>query len=172
MMPFEPAVPAVRTPRVITGRFVLITFIAFFGTIAIVNGIMMTLALTTMPGLEVRNSYDASQGYNGELAAMREQAARGWRVDVTLKLTNGTAPVSVELKDGSGTAVTGLALSARLSHPASRKGDHAIDLNEVSPGRYIAAIPDVARGAWDLSIEARRGDTRQYTSRSRVFLTE
>lgn len=171
-MPFEPAAPVERKPRVITGRFVLIAFITFFGTIALVNGIMMTLAYKTMPGLEVRNSYDASQGYNGELAAMREQAARGWKADIVLKLAKGAAPVSVEIKDGSGAAVTGLDLSARLSHPASRQGDLAVDLTETAPGRYAAAFTDVSRGAWDLVIEARRGDVRQYTSRGRVFLTE
>jgi hypothetical protein len=35
-----------REPRPITGRFVLIAFIAFFGVIAAVNGVMMTYAIT------------------------------------------------------------------------------------------------------------------------------
>lgn len=171
-MPFEPAAPVARAPRQITGRFVLIAFVAFFGTVALVNGIMMTLAIRTMPGLDARNGYDASQRYNGEIAAMRDQTARGWRADVTLKLAGRAAPVTVELKDASGKVLSGLGLSARLSHPADRKIDHLIDLKETAPGRYSAAFPDVTRGAWDVIIEARRGDERLYTSRNRVFLTE
>lgn len=171
-MPYEPVAPVARVPRPITGRFVLIAFIAFFGTIALVNGIMMTLAYRTMPGLDVRNGYDASQRYNGEIAAMRDQAARGWKADMTLKLTGQTAPVAIELRDASGTAMTGLGLSARLSHPADRKVDQLVDLTETGPGRYEATFQNVNRGTWDVVIEARRGNERLYTTRNRMFLTE
>lgn len=171
-MPFEPAAPVARPPRQITGRFVLITFIAFFGTIALVNGIMMTLAIRTMPGLDVRNGYDASQRYNGEIAAMRDQAARGWIAETTLKLNGAEAAVTIEIRDASGKPVAGLGVSTRLSHPADRKVDHQVVLNESAPGRYAAVFADVTRGAWDLVIDARRGDERVYASRNRVFLSE
>ena len=41
---------AVATGRPITGRFVLICLIAFFGMIIAVNVIMMRFALETLPG--------------------------------------------------------------------------------------------------------------------------
>lgn len=172
LMPYEPQAPVLRAPRKITGRFVLVAFILFFGTIGAVNGVMMTLAFQTMPGLDVRNGYDASQRYNGEISAMRDQATRGWAADVGLILRGTDAPVSVMLADAGGQPVNGLELSARLSHPADRKIDHEIKLVQAPDGSYRGNFANVTRGAWDISVDARRGDTRVYTSRSRVFLTE
>ncbi|MFY8154383.1 MAG: FixH family protein, partial [Hyphomicrobiales bacterium] len=88
----SPAGQAPRPPRPLTGRFVLILCVAFFGIVAAVNGVMMTYAITTMPGLDAANGYVASQRLNREFDAMRQQAARGWKADVAVALRNGDAP--------------------------------------------------------------------------------
>ena len=161
-----------REPRPITGRFVLIAFIAFFGVIAAVNGVMMTYAITTMPGLDVANGYVASQGMNREIDAMRQQAERGWKADVAVSLKNRAVPVSLTLTDRDGRLVTGLAATARLAHPAITTADHIGPLSESSPGVYGAVIPDVQAGGWTLVIEASRNGERVFASRNRITLTE
>ncbi|WP_204268087.1 FixH family protein, partial [Escherichia coli] len=55
--------------RPITGRFVLITTIAFFAVVITVNMVMMRLAITTLPGTEVDSAYSASLAYQNEIAA-------------------------------------------------------------------------------------------------------
>jgi nitrogen fixation protein FixH len=175
IMPYdatETAAMSVRAARPITGRFVLITFMAFFGVIAAVNAVMMTLAIRTMPGLDVKNGYVASQAMNGEFDAMQKQAERGWAVDAVVGLKAGQAPVSVRFMDRSKVPVQGLEVHARLAHLALTRADHAATLIEIYPGRYAADVPDIQPGGWTLVIEASRNGERVFISRNRVVLTE
>jgi nitrogen fixation protein FixH len=63
--------------RELTGGKVLAIFVGAFGVIIAVNLFMAYSALSTFPGLEVQNSYVASQGFNARLA---KQRALGWDV--------------------------------------------------------------------------------------------
>jgi len=161
-----------REPRPITGRFVLVSLILFFLVIFGVNGTMMALAIKTMPGVDVRNSYEASQRFNRDIAAAREQAARGWAADASLRLKGAVAAITLDMRDDKGMAIGGLDVSARLIHPATHAEDHVAKMASAGAGRYVAELADVQRGAWDLVIEASREGARVFTSRSRVFLTE
>ena len=174
-MPYEvmePAVMPARETRPLTGRFVLITFIAFFGVIGAVNAVMMTLAIRTMPGLDVKNGYVASQAMNREIDAMRLQADRGWKVEVAVRLKDRLAPVSVSLFDRDGKPVIGLSVTARLAHPALTRADHSAALIERRPGVYRADFPDVQAGGWTFAVEADREGERVFSSRNRILLTE
>ncbi len=168
----SPAGQAPRPPRPLTGRFVLILCVAFFGIVAAVNGVMMTYAITTMPGLDAANGYVASQRMNREFDAMRQQAERGWKADVAVALRNGDAPVSLALTDRDGRPVTGLAVTARLAHPALTRADHIGLLTETGPGLYAAVVPRVQPGAWTLVLEAERAGQRVFASRNRIMLKD
>ena len=61
----------------ITGFKVLMFAVAAFGTIIAVNVFMAYKAVSTFPGLEVANSYVASQTFDADRAA---QEALGWKV--------------------------------------------------------------------------------------------
>jgi nitrogen fixation protein FixH len=172
IMPLDAVQPSGRQVRPITGRFVLIIFIAFFGVIFAVNGVMMTLAIRTMPGLDVKNGYVASQVMNGELAAMRQQTERGWKADIIVRQSNGAASVSFRLSDRDGTTVNGLDAKARLAHPALTRADHIAAMIEVAPGHYVAQWPDVSPGAWTIVVEAGRGGERLFATRNRIVLSE
>ncbi|MGL4636126.1 MAG: FixH family protein [Beijerinckiaceae bacterium] len=168
----EPHVVPARSARPITGRFVLVAFISFFVVIALVNAVMMTLAIRTMPGLDVKNGYVASQAMNGEIMAMRQQSERGWKADIAVELKGAEAPVSLFLVDRSGVPVTGLEAKARLAHPALTRADHNASLIEERPGKYVTQFADIPPGAWTLIVEAGRNGERLFVSRNRVVLTE
>ena len=61
--------------REITGRHVLLGMVGAFGVIITVNVVMAWQAVSTFPGLEVKNSYVASQTFDAERKA---QLALGW----------------------------------------------------------------------------------------------
>ena len=63
--------------RELTGRHVLLITLCAFGVIILVNLVMAVMAVGTFPGLEVKNSYVASQNFDRERAA---QQALNWRV--------------------------------------------------------------------------------------------
>ena len=79
-----------------TGPKVLAIMLAAFGTVIAVNLTLAWSAVSTFPGLEVKNSYVASQNFNAELAA---QQALGWDVsadvwtgdELVLSITGPTA---------------------------------------------------------------------------------
>lgn len=62
----------------LTGRHVLAITLAAFGVIIAVNVLMAVKAVRTFPGLEVANSYVASQSFDRDRAV---QTALGWRVE-------------------------------------------------------------------------------------------
>ncbi|MGL4441904.1 MAG: FixH family protein [Bosea sp. (in: a-proteobacteria)] len=168
----RPSSTVAKPPRPVTGRFVLFCCIAFFGTIAAVNAVMMTLAIRTMPGLDVANGYVASQSMNREIETMRSQTERAWTADIAAGLKDGVTPVSVSLTDKAGQPVTGLSVTVRLAHPALTRADHTSMLIERRPGLYAADFSDVQAGAWTLVVEANQRGERVFASRNRIILAE
>jgi len=161
-----------RSARPITGRFVLASLVIFFGVVFAVNGVMMTLAIRTMPGLDAKNGYVASQAMNAELAAMRLQAERGWRADIAAQLDGGLTRVSVSLTGKDGQPLTGLEVDARFAHPAFVRADQAAALVEHRPGFYVATLAGVSPGGWTIVVEASRNGERVFASRDRIILKD
>lgn len=148
----------------VTGRFVLITTVLFFLVVASVNGIMMTLAIKTFPGIDAKNGYEKSQNYNKEIAAARAQAERGWVSGFsTLPGTEATT-MSFSLKDRDGAPVTGLGVEAQISHPTDKRRDHTFALREVRPGFYEGNEKGLTAGSWKVRIVATRGEEQMFVS--------
>src|SRR5262249_27469984 len=155
----------------LTGRTVLLSILAFFAVIIGVNVTMMTLAIKTLPGTEVDNAYGAGLAYNREISAAQTQDARGWRVAAHVeRKPDGHGSIDIEAHDASGSPLTGLAFSARLSRPTDQRADHRIALTERERGVYRGTAENVSAGQWDLVIEADRGSERVFLSRNRLLL--
>lgn len=154
----------------LTGRWVLALVVLFFGAIFAVNGAMVYYALSTFPGLEVASSYKAGQDYESEIAAGRDQAARGWRVDGDVVPQGSGARIAFHFADAAGADLHGLAVAIRLVHAVDPTHDHAATLVETGSGLYAAALPDVPDGHWRLSVEARRDGERLFKSRNELLL--
>lgn len=173
-MPVELPPPAplpVEKPG-LTGRHVLIALVLFFAVIFAVNITMMTLAIRTMPGAEVRSSYDASQRFNRELDAIAAQDRRGWRVEIAAKGLRSGDTLGVEVRDRSGEVLEGLTLQARFERPIDASQDRQIAFGGLGGGRYSASVPELAAGQWALTVEIDRGGERQFVSRQRIVIRE
>lgn len=173
-MPIDlPALPpAPRAPFRLSGRFVLFAMIGFFAVVAGVNAVMMTIAIRTMPGVDVKSAYETSQRFNQEIARMRAQGERGWHVDADLRREGGAEVVAVSFADKAGRPVVGLSVDVRLEHPARRGSDRQVALAEIAPGRYQAQLSDLPAGAWTLVLSAQRDGAAVFDTRSRVMLKD
>jgi nitrogen fixation protein FixH len=159
------------TSGTISGRAVLLSLLAFFGVVIGANVVMATLAISTMPGLEVDNPYLAGIKYNAEISAAREQAARAWRMTSHVdRDADGRAIVKVEARDRDGTPLTGLAVTVRLARPTDKRADRTVAPTERGGGSYFGKTADVVSGVWDLEFEADRGDRRMFRSKNRITL--
>ena len=157
--------------RPLTGRKVLLMIVAFFGVVFAVNGLMMKLAIQTLPGTEVDSAYSASLAYENEIAAARDQDARAWKVDAHIQRRAGTgAEVRVEVHDSSGLPVSGLRFLSRFERPTDRRIDQAIELAAAGDGIYLGDTAAIMPGQWELVLEGVAGGRRLFLSKNRILL--
>jgi nitrogen fixation protein FixH len=154
----------------INGWHVLFGMIAFFVAVSAVNGVMIYKAVQTFSG-ETPDAYRAGLAYNDRIAEERRQEQLGWK-EVS-KFDDATGKFSIALQDRDGLGVDGLQITAMVSRPATDRADHTITLAAAGSGSYVAVLPDLAEGAWELSLSANRaGDARRdvvYRSKVRLW---
>jgi len=98
--------PNADRPRELTGRAVLMWFIAFFGVVFAINGIMVKAATSTFGGVETQSSYKAGLQFEHEAARARAQDDLHWRVEGHVaRNAAGAAALDVSVRDASGKPV-------------------------------------------------------------------
>jgi nitrogen fixation protein FixH len=159
-----------KAPRELTGKTVLICFVAFFGIVAAVNAIMIHAAVTTFAGTETASSYKAGLSYKDDEAAAASQARLNWQVDGRIALArSGEAALTVEVRDLSRAPVYGIEIAARLAHPLNARLDRDFVLSRAADGSFRGAT-DATAGQWTLTLDVMRNGDRVYRTRSRVVL--
>lgn len=151
--------------RPITGRFVLICFLSFFGVIFVANFFLVRAAVTSFGGVETESSYKAGLAFRQESEAAQAQVARHWQVEAHL----ASSALDIVARDANGVPLTGLDLTVRLHHPTDRRFDEAVDAVPAGAGRW-RAHPDVTPGQWDLVIELSKDGERQFRSVNRLVV--
>src|SRR5262245_1621977 len=92
------------------GRHVLLTLVAFFGVMLIVNGIFVYYAITTFGGGDTSNPYQKGLHYNDTIAEAARQSERGWVA--TLAYADGR--IALKLKDRQDQPVRGVRLEGSV----------------------------------------------------------
>jgi nitrogen fixation protein FixH len=151
------------TPKEFTGRKMLLVMVAFFGVIITVNLFLAFSAVSTFPGLEVENSYVASQQFNKRAAAQR---ALGWRVQFTRE---GNELV-LNLQDRDGNEVIPASISAVIGRPTFAGDDITLDFRLV--GNEYRAKVDLAPGPWRLFLDAVAQDGTLYKKRLQLVVDQ
>jgi nitrogen fixation protein FixH len=142
--------------RPITGKHVLAVAVGAFGIIISVNLLLAWNAIRTFPGVEVQNSYVASQGFNTRLAAQR---ALGWQTRV--EVAEGELRLYVTAPDGRPAAVE--TLTATLGRATHTRDDTRPAFRRI-PGGF-AAPADLAPGNWNLRMVATSVDGTEFQQR-------
>lgn len=133
------------TPRILTGRHVAMIFVSGFAVIISVNLWLAYSAINTFPGLEVRNSYIASQKFDEKREA---QAALGWSI---LAQTRGE-DVYLSITDVKGQPVEVASLTATLGRATHVRDDQSPAF--VFDGKHYVAPAQLAEGNWNIRMEA------------------
>jgi nitrogen fixation protein FixH len=155
--------------RPLTGRKVMALLAGFFGVMLLANFIMARAAVKTFSGLDTDNPYDTGLAYNQDIAAARAQAALGWSVELTRTPDGKATQLTAAVKDKVGQPVTGLDVSMRFLHPATRQFDHAILADAIAEGVY-AGSASLAPGRWEVEIDFNRKGERQFRSRNQLTI--
>lgn len=148
-----------KKPREFTGRHMLMVFVGAFAVIISVNIALAVNAVKTFPGLEVKNSYVASQEFNVRKTA---QESLGWSVYASA----AGGQVKLEITDRNGLPVEVAKLSATLGRATHVQDDQSPDFQ--FNGQAYVAPADLDAGNWNIRMIAR--DKSGIEFRQRVIL--
>ena len=143
------------TERRITGYHVLIGFVLAFGVIISVNFYLAFSAVKTFPGLEVKNSYVASQAFNERKAA---QEALGW--EITADHRDGLLMLSINDEYGP---VEVQSLTATLGRATTVADDLSPDF-KFDGSAYVAPL-ELRDGNWNIRMVAIAPDGTTFQQR-------
>lgn len=147
-------------------------FVAGFGVVIAVNGIMAYFATSTFTGLWTQNAFDKGVAYNQNLALAEAQALMGWTVETKVAPVDGDLPranVAISYVDRDGRPVEGLEVVATFKRPTVGGHDFEAPLSAVGSGTYGAIIDLPLKGLWDLEAVA-LGVTESYQHAHRFVI--
>lgn len=139
----------------LTGRKVFLIIATGFSIIVAVNLTLAYQAVHTFPGLEVKNSYVASQSFDRQRAA---QLALGW--DVSASAENNELHLSI-MKEGA--PVRAEIVSAVFGRATHVGQDQSPDLRFEGTA-YVAPIK-LSAGNWNLRLVAMAEDGTEFRQR-------
>lgn len=139
-----------------TGRHVLMVFCGAFAVIIGVNLALAYNAVRTFPGVEVKNSYVASQEFDVRRSA---QESLGWSVYASAQ----DDQVTLEITDADGNPVEVAKLSATLGRATHVKEDQEPDFQ--FNGQAYVAPADLGPGNWNIRMIARAKNGVEFTQR-------
>lgn len=142
--------------RKFTGKHAAALFIGAFGVIISVNIALAVNAVRTFPGLEVKNSYVASQQFDAKREA---QLALGWSVLATAR----DGKVYLSITDKMGKAVQVKDLKAVIGRATHVKDD--VEPNFVFNGQDYVAAAQLGAGNWNIRMQAKADDGTDFTQR-------
>lgn len=147
----------------LTGRKVFFITAGAFSVIIAVNVTMAVFAVGTFPGLEVKNSYVASQSFNEDRAA---QEALGWTA--TAEVEDGVLAIAFTGRSGYPVEVASLdAVVGRATHV---KEDVTPDFS-YRDGTFSAPV-DLMPGNWNIRMVATAPDGTRFRNRIALTVTE
>lgn len=149
--------------RELTGWHVLAIFGSAFAVIIGVNLTLAFQAVNTFPGLETKNSYVVSQAFEADRSA---QEALGW--DVSAKV-EGNA-IYLHIDDDAGPVKP--EITAATLGRATHVGEDVTPVFAHDGTRFVAAIPDLAPGNWNLRLGAVAADGTHFRQRIVLRVTK
>lgn len=146
-------------PKEITGTHVFWGFAASFGVIIAVNLVLAFSAVKTFPGLEVKNSYTASQQFDERRTA---QQALGW----TVRASHQHGVLTLAITDAEGRPVEVQQLEATVGRATNVSQDSTPEFRFDGTSYFApAALGD---GNWNIRMQAVAEDGTVF--RQRVVL--
>ncbi len=142
--------------REFTGKHALMVFGGAFGIIIAVNLTLAYNAVRTFPGLEVKNSYVASQQFDAKRA---RQMALGWVV----RAESQDGQILLHINGPDGAPVQVQELEAVLGRATHVQDDLEPDF--VFDGKRYVADLDLADGNWNIRMKALSSDGTEFEQR-------
>jgi len=133
------------SPSKMTGRKVFFIFVGCFSVVIAANLALLFAAIGSWPGLEAKNAYAESLGFDDRQKA---QAALNWVADVAYE----TGDVVLRVRNGAGKPVYFQSLKAVVGMATYDRADQALEFSQFQDS-YRGPVA-LAPGNWQLQIVA------------------
>lgn len=147
--------------RELTGAKVFAITAGAFAVIIAVNVLLAVKAVETFPGLEVENSYVASQSFDAERTA---QLKLGW----TLGYRYEGGQLILSFRDKAGKPVEARDVTALVGRTTEAAEDKTPAFAYAN-GEFAAPV-DLKKGRWMILLEARAEDGTRFHQRLDLFV--
>ena len=149
----------------LTGAKVFAMFAGAFALILGVNIFMAWNAIGTFPGLEVDNSYVASQTFDADRAA---QEALGWETSAAIE--GDTVQLTILGPDGKPARVE--IIEGTIGRATQRTDDQALVFRQNEFGVHVAEVTPLDFGKWDVRFVATAANGTPFRQRLQIVLPE
>lgn len=127
----------------------------------------------------IEGYYERSLAWDADQALLEASRQLGWKVDLSVPrgahyAVGRSRPVDVTITDAGGRPVSGLVGRLVVVRPSDTRLNSDSSLTELpqTPGRYRTLARLGKTGVWELSLDARRGQTRFVHSQRLVLAQE
>ena len=132
-------------------------FFIFFIVVAILDGIFVTLAITTHTGLVTEKAYEKGLAYNEVLERAEKQKSMGIQARAEYK----DNVLTLRLKTREDTPLKAEKVVAKFYRPSGTGHDYEVQLEDKGDGLYQAAPAFPLSGLWTTTLEAQWHDQQQ-----------
>lgn len=150
------------TAKPLTGHKVLAIALGAFGVIIVANMALVFAAIGSFPGLEVKNTYVASQSFDAERAA---HARLSWSV----KTTYADGILTLIMIDKAGNPAPVGHLDATIGRATHANADVTLAFIQ-SESPYSTTLP-LDAGKWELRLKAKATDGTAFRQRLAIIVT-
>ncbi|MBS0239909.1 MAG: FixH family protein [Proteobacteria bacterium] len=148
------------------GWHVFAILVGFFLTVTVVDGILITKAVSTFSG-DTADAYRKGLAYNQTLQEEADQNRLGWHENRTFDSKTGR--LAIALADENRQPIEGLLVKAEIGRATTDIFDRRFDLVPTGNGTYTADISGLSEGTWTLSVTAAENDKVVYRSKERIW---
>lgn len=145
-------------------------FVAFFVVLALIDGVMVTIAVRTQTGVVSKHPYEQGLAYNQVVKASEAQNKLGWKGTINfLPIAKKTGTLIFMLKDSDGTILQADNVSVFVTRPTQDGMDFTVELKHVKSGSFESDIKFPLEGLWEARIYAKYGEN-SYQESKRIVL--
>ncbi|MBI3187807.1 MAG: FixH family protein [Gammaproteobacteria bacterium] len=140
----------------------VIGWVTLVAVVLLVNIVMISLAITTNPGLVSEDYYE--RGRNYEKTVTTKIAARhalAWSISAdfpTSPVMNNNEKYRFTVVDKQGVPVSNGQVTASIYRPSDVNADFKVEMSEIVPGVYSGDINFPLKGRWEITVALKRGD--------------
>ncbi|UQB42056.1 FixH family protein [Thiomicrospira microaerophila] len=138
-------------------------------TVVMVNAFMISMAITTAPGLVVDDYYERGKNHGAIIARRIEMEKMGWQLGIDLPIMSEgkSETITLEIKDKDNRLFNVDSAILYYYRPSDRNLDGYIELQNLgSSGKYSAEFMLPLKGKWDFILEVVQGDLKYSVGRS------